>query len=71
MTDRKITRVKLATFLKNKKNSSQTEVAAMFGRTQPWLSQINKEYPDAKLVLVNGRVQQLEFHVDKVFTRVN
>lgn len=71
MSERKIKRVKLDTFLKNKKNSSQTAIAKMFGRTQPWLSQINKEHPGAKIVLVDGRIHQLEFQVDKVFTRVD
>lgn len=71
MSERKIKRVNLINYMKNKKNPSQTQIATMFGRTQPWLSQIAKEYPDAKLVLVNGTIHQLEFKVNKVFNRVD
>ena len=65
---RKIRRKRLKTYLKK---GSQQELAKIFGKTQPWISQIAKEHPGAMLTLVDGRVSRLEFKVNKVHERVN
>lgn len=70
MTDKKVTRTKVKTYLQRNKKMTQTAIADIFGRTQPWLSQILKEDPDAKLLMVNGEICELEYYVVKVHTRM-
>lgn len=58
----KVKRMKLTTYLKTHR---QVDVARAFGKTQSWISLLVKTYPDAKLVLVDGEIDELEYYVPK------
>lgn len=55
-------RVKVQTYLKK---NNQTELGAVFERTQGWVSQIMKIDPDAKLVIIDGSIEAIEYSVPK------
>jgi hypothetical protein len=60
-------RIQISTYLKNR---SQKQLGRIFGRSQGWVSQIQKEHPEARLIVVDGKVEKITFAVDKEFTAV-
>lgn len=49
----------------------QQELADIFGKTQSWISKINKDYEDAVLIMRNNKVIGLEFTYRKSFKPVS
>jgi|TARA_B110000285_G_scaffold76746_1_gene88389 hypothetical protein len=55
-------RIQIKTFLKT---VSQKQLGRVFGRSQGWVSQIQKEHPEARLEIVGGEVKKITFSVKK------
>ena len=49
--------------------NTQTELAAIFGKTQSWVSKILKDHPGAELVFVDGEITEIEYSVEKTKKR--
>ena len=59
----KISYQKLSSYLDA--GGTQATIAALFGKTQPWVSNIKKNHPEATLVRLNGNITELKYKKDK------
>lgn len=62
-----VRRVKIEDYLTRKDCLGQGDLAEKFGRTQSWLSQIKSLHPEARIVIIDGDVEAIEYvnHVRK------
>lgn len=64
-----IRRVRIQTFLKT--GRSQVTLGKIFGMSQPWVSQIMRNHPEARLVEVDGEITAMEYSVPKIQLKVS
>lgn len=57
-----VTRIKMKTYLKT---NTQGDLAAKFGKTQGWVSQIVQRLPNIELVIVDDKITALEYSIPR------